>query len=93
VQEVLQGLSVKWPEVQWAVDLSDHHHEAGRLHLDCSMARSRLGWQPVWSFEQCLHATANWYRSYLSEGLVISHSQLDEYIQQACIRGAIWGQS
>ena len=90
VQEVLEGLHAKWSDVQWQIDQAEHPHEAGRLHLDSSMARSRLGWKPVWTFEQGLHATADWYRSYFANGQVVSRQQLGEYVRLARERGAIW---
>ncbi|GBF72228.1 CDP-glucose 4,6-dehydratase [Paenibacillus sp. 598K] len=39
---------------------SGSKHEAGMLRLDCSKARSRLGWRPRWTLEQALAHTVRW---------------------------------
>lgn len=39
-------------------------HEANLLTLDCTKARSRLGWQPRLAFDECLRWTANWYAAW-----------------------------
>lgn len=93
VEEVLQGLKSRWPEVHWQVDLSEHPHEAKLLRLDSSLARSRLDWRPVWTFQQGLDATADWYRSYLADGQVISSRQLEEYVQRARAKDAVWSRA
>ncbi len=36
-------------------------HEATLLKLDCSKAKTRLGWRPAWPLEQGLRATVEWY--------------------------------
>lgn len=93
VSDVLHGLQRIWPDVQWALDRSEQPHEARLLQLDSSMARSRLGWRPIWSFEQGLRATGEWYRSYHADSQVISRSQLNEYIAAAMSQGAVWSKT
>ena len=93
VEDVLVGLQARWPEVTWHADRAEHPHEAGRLKLDSSLARSRLQWRPVWTFEQGLNATADWYRSYLAEGQVISSRQLEDYVQMARSQDAVWSRA
>jgi CDP-glucose 4,6-dehydratase len=39
-------------------------HEATLLTLDCTKARTRLGWQPVTRFETCVDWTASWYAAW-----------------------------
>lgn len=39
-------------------------HEAGLLKLDCSQARSQLGWQGVWNFEETVRQTVGWYHGF-----------------------------
>lgn len=39
-------------------------HEAALLKLDTSLARSALGWVPIWQIDDALKATAAWYRSW-----------------------------
>lgn len=43
-------------------------HEAGLLRLSIDKARNRLGWAPVWNFDQTVAQTADWYRAVLDHG-------------------------
>ncbi|MBS0483391.1 MAG: CDP-glucose 4,6-dehydratase [Proteobacteria bacterium] len=40
-----------------------HPHEAATLALDSTKAQQALGWQPRFTLEQAVAATAEWYRS------------------------------
>lgn len=39
-------------------------HEATLLTLDCTKARTRLGWRPRLIFEDCMRWTADWYAAW-----------------------------
>ena len=43
-------------------------HEANLLKLDCSKAKSVLGWQPEWKIEQAVEEAVNWLKVYASHG-------------------------
>lgn len=63
---IVRRASELWPGgLSWTEDEGPHPHEAGRLVLDSSLARERLGWEPAMSLEQGLAATVEWYRSLL----------------------------
>ena len=62
-------------------------HEATLLKLDCSKARSLLGWRPVWGFTEMARHTAEWYRRYYAEGVADSARQLDLFRSAAA---GIW---
>jgi len=47
----------------WQHDDGAHVHEAQFLKLDSSKARQRLGWKPMWSFEQAVLSTVEWYQA------------------------------
>lgn len=44
----------------WQRDTRAQPHEAQYLKLDCSRARQRLGWNPVWGLDTCLREIAAW---------------------------------
>jgi CDP-glucose 4,6-dehydratase len=51
--------------VQWQQDgTSNQPHEANYLKLDCSKAKTKLGWQPQWSLEQALEQSVAWYQAW-----------------------------
>lgn len=49
------------------VVLNEARHEIPRQYLDCAKARSRLDWQPAYSFEDGLRETLAWYREWLAD--------------------------
>lgn len=98
VAEVLQGLRGAWPALAWQCDgpgvagtpSQSAPHEATLLQLDASLARSRLGWQPVWHFDECLRHTAAWYQQHQAGGAPASVAQLAQYVDQAHLTGLAW---
>jgi CDP-glucose 4,6-dehydratase len=90
VEEVLEAMRGEWPGVRWHQPGQLHVHEAQLLHLDSTKARERLGWKPVWSFEEGVAATAAWYRAWLESKKVASLEQLIAYTRAASQRGLAW---
>lgn len=43
-------------------------HEASFLKLDCSLAKSTLGWQPVWNVSRAVKATVEWTKCQIGGG-------------------------
>lgn len=65
VGELVERLSRLWPgEARWQLEGAVQPHEAGRLTLDSSQARSRLGWSPRWTLQQALEYTLDWHRAW-----------------------------
>lgn len=63
VDQVIQQWGDK---ATWMLDGTEHPHEAHYLKLDCSKARTRLGWRPRWELAQSLERIVAWQRAYLS---------------------------
>lgn len=62
-------------------------HEARLLKLDCSKARARLGWKPVWGSQATAQLTADWYRYWYERGRVISAEDIQRYVRDARTAG------
>ena len=90
VAQVLQQMQRHWPAVQWA-QVGAEAHETNALRLDSSRLRQGLGWQPVWRLAQTLAHTAQWYQAW-QRGEVISHLQLQSYLDDARAMGLSWAQ-
>jgi CDP-glucose 4,6-dehydratase len=62
---------------------SSDQHEAGVLALDCSKARSRLGWRPHFNFESGVAMTADWYRAWVGgdDMTAVTRSQIAAYMK------------
>ena len=83
VKAVLSLIKEEWPSIDWRAVDHPRPHETNLLHLDSTKARQRLAWQPVWSFDEGLSATLEWYRMNIEHGSVISLSQLKAYTTAA----------
>lgn len=90
VATILTHLTTWWPELRWHVTDQQQPHEAHLLYLDSSKAKRALGWQPVWSLETTLAATAAWYRGYLADREIISRRQLSEFVTAAQDANLCW---
>jgi CDP-glucose 4,6-dehydratase len=67
VSEVLGRLRELWgPGISWRLDDGAHPHEAQYLKLDCTKAKTRLGWEPRWNLNSALRATVQWYKAHQS---------------------------
>jgi CDP-glucose 4,6-dehydratase len=68
---------------QWILDPQKKNvHEANFLRLDISKAKSRLGWCPTWSLEDCLKVTVDWHSAWLDKKDMqnFSLTQIDEFL-------------
>lgn len=90
VRQVLAALEADWPAMEWRCSDTPQPYEAQLLHLDSSKAREKLLWRPVWTFDEGVAATAEWYRAWLDGGEVVSPNQLRSYIKLASDRGLPW---
>jgi CDP-glucose 4,6-dehydratase len=68
VEFVVENLTQRWGDgARWIAAPGKHPHEAGLLKLDCTKARTELGWNPKWRLERVLDAVIDWHRA-LSRG-------------------------
>jgi CDP-glucose 4,6-dehydratase len=93
VEAVLCRLTRHWPDLAWSVSETTGPHESGLLAVDCSQARLRLGWQPVWRLDEALRATAAWYRRHHTDGTALTREQLAAYVEAAALANAVWMRS
>ena len=65
------------------IDRGEHPHEAHYLKLDCSKARTELGWRPRWGLAQALTSIVDWTRAFRDGGDLrkICVAQIEEYGQ------------
>jgi CDP-glucose 4,6-dehydratase len=66
VEWIVRNLCEKWGHgAGCLIDKGEHPHEAHHLRLDCSKARTRLGWQPRWNIETALDRIVSWTKEYI----------------------------
>jgi CDP-glucose 4,6-dehydratase len=68
VEHLVRSFCSFWGSgASYAADAGDHLHEATFLKLDCSKARSRLGWRPRWNLDRAVESTIAWTRAYAEQ--------------------------
>ena len=90
VTSILTALQMHWPELTWEQTDVSQPHETSLLYLDHSKAKDVLEWQPIWSLDQALEVTAEWYRHFHEHGAALTGEQLASYIADAHSTGACW---
>ena len=91
VVQVADALHAHWDAIEFERGREPGDaHEAHILKLDCTKARTGLGWAPVWQWETACRKTAEWYRAFCGEGRVISREQLEAYTTDARSLGMVW---
>ncbi len=90
VEQVLSDLAARWPGFAWKIADDPQPHEAALLQLDSAKARMYLGWRPVWTYEESIRRTADWYQRWLERGELISPDQLVDYSADAASAGLAW---
>jgi CDP-glucose 4,6-dehydratase len=81
VREVCESVRRLWPETRFRF-MEEHNgrHEANTLRLDCSKARSLLGWRNRWGTSESIEKTVLWYRAFLEHGRLLSQTQIEEWM-------------
>jgi CDP-glucose 4,6-dehydratase len=91
VLHVVEELRKGWNEIDCLIESDQEKpHEASLLKLDCSKARSQLGWRPIWDRSKTFLETVAWYREYYNSGRCLSMSQMEEYVKDAEQKQVAW---
>lgn len=68
VEWIVERLTQLWGEdAEWYLSEGEHPHEAHYLKLDCSKAKMRLNWQPVWDLNTTLDKIVNWQKAWINK--------------------------
>jgi len=96
VAEMAERLIKYWGDGSWN-DLSDPQalHEAKLLKLNCDKAHTELHWHNVFTIDECLQMTAEWYKKYYMENqnadiYAICVSQIHGYLDRAARKHVSW---
>lgn len=79
VSELVSKIISKWGTGHWS-DISNpiSQHEAHLLMLDSTKANQHLKWNPIYSIDEAITETINWYAEYLKH----SHNMQDFTLRQ-----------
>jgi CDP-glucose 4,6-dehydratase len=61
VEQLIRGCGSR---TSWELEPSPQPHEANSLRLDCSKARSRLGWHARWPLGVALERICSWHKAF-----------------------------
>jgi CDP-glucose 4,6-dehydratase len=90
VSEVLTSIKTFLPQINWYQTSNTQPHEANLLYLDSSKAKKQLQWKPVWTLEEGLAATAQWYSTFIENNRILSRQQLIAFVEAASDKGLSW---
>lgn len=82
VQWIIERLCQRWGDgASWALDGEPQPHEAHWLKLDCSKAKSRLGWLPRWNLGQTIDQIVAWHQAHAGGAAMraLTLAQIDQY--------------
>jgi CDP-glucose 4,6-dehydratase len=82
VEEVVDLLISSWyTSASWEKEGAEQPHEANLLRLDCSKARTQLGWIPKWNLEIAMQKIIQWQQAFKAKENMqkISLAQINEY--------------
>jgi CDP-glucose 4,6-dehydratase len=83
VEWIIGTLCKLWGgDASYYIDNDPQPHEASYLKLDCSKAKSVLGWYPTWNIEKTLHSIVEWNKAFLSNADMrdICISQIENFL-------------
>jgi CDP-glucose 4,6-dehydratase len=68
----------------YEIDKDPQPHEANYLKLDCSKAKSFLGWYPRWKIDKALQMIVAWHKAFSSDADMrkVTEDQIKEYFYQ-----------
>ena len=83
MQEVVDLLISGWDDAaRWEKEGSEQPHEANLLKLDCSKARTQLGWIPKWDLEIAAQKIVQWQKAFQAKENMqeVSLAQINQYM-------------
>ena len=83
VQEVVDLLISGWGDsARWEKEGSEQPHEANLLKLDCSKARTQLGWISKWDLEMATQKIVQWQKAFQAKENMqeVSLAQINQYM-------------
>ncbi len=85
VEWLVKELCAKWGDnASYALDRGKHPHEAHYLKLDCSKAKTVLGWRPLWDLEKAIDSIIEWTKAYAGKRDVTAAcmKQIEDYANE-----------
>ena len=88
VQWVVEQLAKSWGgDARWSGDGGEHPHEASSLKLDCSKARSKLNWRPVFRLTETIEKIVLWHKAWLDgeDVRIYTLKEIEDYMSRLAV--------
>ena len=82
VEWIVKKICAKWGQnLSYVIDKGEHPHEAHYLKLDCSKAKTELGWHQKWDLEQAIDRVVEWVQAFCkgADLVDVCQRQIEEY--------------
>ena len=89
VELIIKEMTQLWGnDANWQHDEGTHPHEARYLKLDCSKARNKLKWSPIWNLSRAMVETVRWYKAWHNQANMhdFTLQQIKTYQQEQLAR-------
>lgn len=90
VEEVISIAQKHWKKIKYEVQDTSELHEAKLLKLDSSKANEFLNWKSIWKLDEAVEKTIIWYRDFNEGNIVLTKTQINDYITQAKKENHSW---
>ncbi len=81
VKELIDKTIVAYGQGEWEdISNKEKQYEAKLLSLDITKAKTKLNWQPVFTLDETVKYTVDWYKKYKTENVFdLCNKQIEEY--------------
>jgi len=90
VGEVVKIASEIWSKIHVHISTEPQPHETTLLTLDCTKAKQRLNWKPIWNLQETIDFTIRWYQEFYEKNAIATFQQLEHFFEGAQKCGATW---
>jgi len=92
VGEVAHAAAALWNKIRVDVSQDPQPHETTLLMLDSEKAKNHLYWKPVWTLQEAIDVTIDWYRQFYESDQVLTFQQSERFFEDARQRAAVWAE-
>ena len=84
VEQIAKKSRAVWDKIKFDCAEGTTLHETQLLMLDCTKAKRRLQWKPVWKIDEAVTKTIEWYKTYYETGRLLTQEQIADWAYRAC---------
>jgi CDP-glucose 4,6-dehydratase len=90
VLDIIHDIEKRFASLIWTIDTPPEFKETSLLTLNSSKAYNQLGWRNIYSAEEAIEKTLDWYEAYCVSQKTITVEQICNYCSTASNEKLIW---